>query len=602
MRHNTTNCKQWAFGEMKIKTRTALFHDLPFEFAPMHQEGPKKMLARTILYALSFISVKSHKMNRQILTKNHGPLFFLKPLCKVLCFRILPLSLFALAYISPVFSQGSDDNKDKNLVDSPEKTDEANSEAVLEAQKGKYSQAINRFKKIVSIQDQNVAATYNNLGYTYLLKGDYQNAIDNYRKAVERNPVLIPSLVNLGKLLYQAGEFKEAITFGERVISLDPRNASVREWLPDAYKKAADKRMFELAHMAEKNEQQKNNDKESQGNVEAKKSDKKPPSEIELKTLFEFALNKQTKVLAFYGPATTIPFPYSLSADVWASPSIQISMEAEVPKMGLNLPYFITSEEYLNFTVHGKYLYYGFGVLFSQANFWVDNVYGMGHFIHNSAYPKRNDTKLGFILGIKKEFTSFLFYVYPLYAFRDSTVGPQSIEYDRSITKLEYRVIYPEDREKGFLPWHFELGLGFKANEYFVTEYNISPTNATVGHYIGVYDFYVDLSFGKIRPEFDKIPFQLGFHLGARLYFLDFDYSNPFGFLNGQGYLGFSTDWSLAGTSFRTYKTASLVFDIYARQLFFNKLVVTEKAGIEISKATDPFNGFYFTLGMAYTF
>ena len=40
---------------------------------------------------------------------------------------------------------------------------------------------------------------------------------------------------NLGKLLFEQENYKEAIEHGEKVLALDPENQHVKEWLPIAY-------------------------------------------------------------------------------------------------------------------------------------------------------------------------------------------------------------------------------------------------------------------------------------------------------------------------------------------------------------------------------
>lgn len=499
-----------------------------------------------------------------------------------------------MSFIDPVFAEN-----EENLVSTSGNIDSIQADAVNDAQRGKYPQAIKKFQDIVSIQDQNVAATYNNLGYTFLLNNDYQNAIENFKKAIERNPGLVPALANLGKMLYQVGNYQDAITYGERTISLDPQNPNVREWLPDAYKKAADKRMYDLQNMKIKVNNTEGEKKEGSAIV----IPKKPESRIELNGLLELGWDKSGKKLFFYGPTTNIPFPVGFLAELWASPEVQITGQVKIPNMGLNLPYFISSEEDVKFIFHTKESYYGIGIYFSQANFGNDLLYSTGEFIHNSDYPRRNDTKLGFVIGSHKEFNSFIFYTYPRFLFQDMAKGPQSIEFDRSLTKIEYRIVYPEDKKRELIPWHFEIAMGMKIDEYFITEYNTAPSDASVGHYFGIYDLYVNFAFGKIQQIFDKIPFQLGFILGTRFYFQELDDPKPFTFGNGQGYFGFDSNGALSGKAFPTYNHMCFIFDIYAKQMFLNKLVVMEKIGTELpTKTTEPYNGFSAAISVSYTF
>lgn len=517
---------------------------------------------------------------------------------KLLIKRFSILFLQTLTLVQVIYAQDAS----TNIVNESENTEVINNEAVRSAQQGKYDQAIRQFKRIVSIQDQNVAATYNNIGYTFMLSGDQQQAIENYKKAVERNPGLVPALSNLGKLLYQTSDYQEAIKYGEKVIALDPRNANVRTWLPDAYKKAAEKRMFELDQLKKSGGAQVAEGKTDGKSAESEKMAKKPLSKIELSGGTIFQWSRPAAAFNYYDPGTTIPFPLGLSAEVWASPDIRISGEIKIPDPLMDIPTFVSSEENVSIVLHSNDNYYGIGIYFSQANFLRDEVYGSGDFITNSEFPKRNDTKLGVIFGNQKEFNSFIFYTYPRYLFSDGETNPQSIEYDRAITKIEYRVSYPEEKGRSFIPWHFELGFGLKTNEFFVTEYSLPVTGDVVGHYFGAYDLYVDLSFGKIQASFDKVPVQVGFLVGTRLYFEDLNNAEPFTFGNGQGFFGFDTDGAVSGDTFPTFRAISFLVEIYSRQLIFNKFVLFEKIGMELTETTNPFNQFSGTLGVSYTF
>ncbi|MDH4263844.1 MAG: tetratricopeptide repeat protein [Spirochaetia bacterium] len=503
-----------------------------------------------------------------------------------------------LILYKPVFAEESDISNISVTAD----TASMNTEAVTQAQQGNYDQAINRLKAAVSIQDKNSAATYNNLGYTFLLKRDYPNAIENYKKAIERNPVLIPSLANLGKAFYESSQYSDAIVYGEKVIRLDPQNSNVREWLPSAYKKAAEKRMFELEGLKNQNVQDKKSEI-AEDDTKGQPSEKKPMSKVEISGLLELAWNKKPQTITWYGPHTTIPFPVKLSTELWASPQIRVSAEVKNPNMGVSLPYFISSEENIGVTFHSKMFFYGLGIYFSQANFSYDSIYKVGRFIQNSAYPKRADTKLGLIAGFQKEFSSLLFYIYPNLLFRDPAVGPQSIEFDRALSKLEYRIAYPET-PTSIIPAHFELAIGLRSNEFFITEYSAAISGVTVGHYIGWYDLYLDMSFGKMTPVFNKIPTQFGFLLGSRFYFQDFNNKEPFVFANGQGYAGLTLIMTPVGIVIGppTYKSTSLLLDLYFKQMFISRIIVMEKIGTEISGISEPANSFFGEIGIAYTF
>lgn len=72
-------------------------------------------------------------------------------------------------------------------------------------------------KKAIEL-NPNLSIAFNDLGYIYYTKGNYDKAIDNLNRAIELNPELIQAHVNLGltraaerKLQEAEGEFKTAI-------------------------------------------------------------------------------------------------------------------------------------------------------------------------------------------------------------------------------------------------------------------------------------------------------------------------------------------------------------------------------------------------------
>lgn len=68
------------------------------------------------------------------------------------------------------------------------------------------------------------SAVYNNLGCAQYLLGLYEEAIENYEKAIELNPDDASAYYNLGIALYQLGLHKEAIKNYKKAIELNPDN------------------------------------------------------------------------------------------------------------------------------------------------------------------------------------------------------------------------------------------------------------------------------------------------------------------------------------------------------------------------------------------
>jgi len=515
----------------------------------------------------------------------------------------LLISIFLFLPCSLLFSQESKaksettskswDAESENI-----NTDTLNEDGVAAAQIGDYKKAVKLFKKAVSVQDNNVARSYNNLAYAYLLLEDYDNAIESYRKALERNPNLLPALANIGKLYYLKEQFKESIEYGEKVLMLNPQSEEVRSWLPDAYRKAAEKRMYDLENKIAQNVKEEKSDSENAPLVYSKK----PDSKVEMTAAGYYIFDKSKKNLTLNSANGMIPLPVKVLADIWPSSDIELVTIIENPLTGLLFPNFLISEESMKFIYHKPEIFYGIGVYFSQADFAYDNISGSGKFIHNFRYPRRTDTKIGFTIGSRAEYSSFIFSMFPRYLFKDNEKGPQSIEFDKAIVKVEYKLTLPEKKERGFFPWHTELAFFMDINETYITEYLTEPSQILYGHYLGVYDFGFDATFGKIQKRFNKTPTLLGISFTERLYYQKLDATNNFTFGNGQGFFGFDSNGAVSGNTFPTFKMNSHIFTLFFKQMFMNSIVFKEEIGMEYIVSSKYPNGLFAEFSFAATF
>jgi tetratricopeptide (TPR) repeat protein len=78
-------------------------------------------------------------------------------------------------------------------------------------------EAINAFKQAINLK-QDFAPAYNAIAGIYLVQGDYDNAIENYKKALEYDKKLdaavkgiVEALIGKSNFLIQAGKFQEAL-------------------------------------------------------------------------------------------------------------------------------------------------------------------------------------------------------------------------------------------------------------------------------------------------------------------------------------------------------------------------------------------------------
>jgi O-antigen ligase/cytochrome c-type biogenesis protein CcmH/NrfG len=97
----------------------------------------------------------------------------------------------------------------------------------IKVNKNAVTPAIENFEKAAQL-DPNVenGGAFNNLGNIYFTLNNRQLAKENYIKAINVNPSLIDSRLNLGIAYYYEGKLKESSEQFEKVLELDPKNSS----------------------------------------------------------------------------------------------------------------------------------------------------------------------------------------------------------------------------------------------------------------------------------------------------------------------------------------------------------------------------------------
>jgi tetratricopeptide (TPR) repeat protein len=96
--------------------------------------------------------------------------------------------------------------------------------ALLYKKAKRYRDALAAYGAAVRLGIDQVEEVYSNMGVTNSEMRRSGEAQEMYQRALLRNPDYIPALFNLGGLLEERGERKEAIALYERALAINPRN------------------------------------------------------------------------------------------------------------------------------------------------------------------------------------------------------------------------------------------------------------------------------------------------------------------------------------------------------------------------------------------
>ena len=101
---------------------------------------------------------------------------------------------------------------------------------------GRLQEAIRNYKKAIEIYPGNYKA-YHNLGVVYAGQGALKEAVANYKRAVDINPAFVDAQFNLGNIYHNQGLLEEAVQQYRKVTELDPADFEARNNLGVAYAK-----------------------------------------------------------------------------------------------------------------------------------------------------------------------------------------------------------------------------------------------------------------------------------------------------------------------------------------------------------------------------
>ena len=113
-----------------------------------------------------------------------------------------------------------------------------NSRKILDKRKIKFGISETRAEELEEFAKQNNSASSNDLleeGKTYYNNGEYDKAIEIFKKAVEINPNDDDSWRWLGNSYYKNGQYQEAIKSFKKAVELNPNDANNYYWLGRSY-------------------------------------------------------------------------------------------------------------------------------------------------------------------------------------------------------------------------------------------------------------------------------------------------------------------------------------------------------------------------------
>ena len=504
-------------------------------------------------------------------------------------YRLFFCALFLFIH-SGIFSQ------EPAEVDNAQRILELNRVGIELSEQGEYAEAIQKFEEASRLEDRRGSISWHNLAYAFEQSGDRKKAMASYINALERNPDLLPSLQNLSRLEYLEGNYRESIQYGEKVLQIDPRNREVPRWLPDAYARAAEKRMFDLRNTDQPGE------KENEEDYKPEMLDREYQIHVGMKVNPVFRFLKSSSALAIHTQGGPSVIPNDLYASLRLNNFFELRTSIGNPFFGLLQPAFMAGRQNIDYLIHHKSFYWGAGVQFTQLNLGKSAIPDRADFLENTAYSDLSDTKFGIELGSKGKDTLFRIRFFPRYLFRDSEGAAVQNRFDTADFLIEFRAMLDlfskRDKNNVFSATPAEFYARFQTSELYITEYSRPSDSSTRSHWFGTYDIMVGMEFGSLKEKFDEIPFTIGFELAERLYFFDTGNTNLSGFGNSQGYFGFNLDSALTGTSFPGFRSNSHIFSFFSRQRFFTHWIFTQRLGLEFTRSAESVHGLLLELGV----
>jgi hypothetical protein len=461
-------------------------------------------------------------------------------------------------------------------------SDELSRHAAELAEKKKYEEALDLFKKAAAKQDADSARIFHNRGWLMELQGNITAAMENYREAVRRNPNLADSYERMGYWNYKAGKFAAAVTLGEKVIKIDPANQDVKKWIADAYRQKmehpgapsdvnfAEEKTAQTAILPK--------DEKTQVPAETKKEEKEKP--VKIQSSFDVTARsgyyyEKSKLKYVKSPGALFNLPYTL--DFFFKPipgsDTRFSFTTGNPYLGAAMPSVVNQYERVEAVFAFGPVGIGTGILISHYN--DDFNYGEKRFM--------TDVKVGAIIEYKSDESVFSFHAYPRFVplFYDTRTSTGKT-FDACFAELKYKYILDES---------FSYFSRITADDFLFFDHDINTSN-----YYGFYDITIGLTLGNKNALMGK-DINASVEIGKKVYLQRLGVTNPYTPLNGTGFFGI--DKKRTGKKIVPgYNGMSNLFILSADQTITDNIFIYQKLYIEFVDRHNDHHEYTLTLGI----
>ena len=159
--------------------------------------------------------------------------FKTKPFLKLACGGALLLTLGILTWRQVGIYRNLETLWRDTLAKNPDCWLARNNLGTIFANKGQFDEAIENYRKAIQINPNSAVPLYS-LGLALAAKSQFDEAIENYRKAIQIDPDYRDALNSLGVALADKGRFDEAIENYRKAIQIDPNYSEALNNLGEA--------------------------------------------------------------------------------------------------------------------------------------------------------------------------------------------------------------------------------------------------------------------------------------------------------------------------------------------------------------------------------